>query len=585
MIFCTSCGKQKDDAATFCPHCGTAPSAEVSSAEAPSTEALITETPPATTPSIDTPLAPITNDGGEDSYGPSKKLIAIIAGVAALLIIGVVTVVANPGGIFRGDRDRTEAVDITVTDNVTDPTQDNIVDDIIEDIVEVVIPRPEPPLSQAFETLARETAQRIDGTPLSVLGLMLQSLESGTTNIDVRQGGTFGLGVELALLSNLHEDEFLLQAAVNAMGVMRVETDIHLTYDSLAIRVPLFDNNFYGIRLSTLDSDLQAFGSVFGFPEEITEMFASFSEVMEAAADLELAIDEDFYVPYAEALSRFFDSLALTASDDTFEGVAVTRYEYIVTLEDMVALLRDLYATLADDENMRALFEFYDHPLFYEEFGIDYSEMFEDMLDELEWAIEELEFEMENMSLDIAVALYISNANRLMRMTIGGDMTFDGEAEVFPVGIVANFGTSVYDTWSIYVTDAFPEDSVRVYWYFLDDSTGYENSIFVHTTDFWGGEEIFHFYTVWTPSTGRFIMRFTDGIWIDESFTGNFIRDDRGNYTLGFTVADFEVTISGEPGVPNIPFINFINIDEWDEDLIDRVEVFVEELMIMLEGF
>jgi len=627
MIFCTSCGKQKSDTAKFCPNCGAAPAVATPPAEilpaatpnidtstAPPTETSSIDTfttaptetssidtftaPQTETSSIDTFTAPPTetNDHAADSYGSSKKLIAIIAGVAALLIIGIVTVVANPGGIFRNTSDPAEVI-ATVTDddtnNDTVPAQGNVVTDIIENITEsidtiieeIIVPRPEPPLAQAFETLASESARRIEGSPFHVLSLLLQSLESGTTNIGVSQGGTFGFGVELALLSNLHEDEFLLQAAVNAMGVLRVETDLHVTYDSLAIRVPLFDDNFYGIRLSTLERDLQVFGDVFGLPEEITEMFASFSEMMEAAAELEEIDYEEFLTPYMDVLSRFLNNLVLTAEDTNLAGVSVTRYEYVVTLEDLIALLRDLYATIAADENLRAIFEFYDNPMFYEEFGIDYSEVFEDLLEELEWAIEELEFELEFMSFSINIAFYISDASRLMQITVGGEMAFDDEVEEFPFDIVINLGTSVYDTWSFYVTGEFPEDSVRVYWYFLDDFTGYENSIFVHTTDFWGTEEVYHLYTVWRPSTGRFHLRMTDGIWIDESFVGNFLRDDSGNFTFEFTVADFDVIISGTPGIADIPYINFINIDQWDEELIDQVEAFIFEFMTLIDGF
>lgn len=444
-------------------------------------------------------------------------------------------------------------------------------------------------IQRSFENLLDEVLIRIDHSPLQIFGSLLNSLEHGTVSADVQYGGPFGMRAEVSLASNSQTLEQFIDIGATIMGFIQVDAQLYASADNFAVRVPIFDDNFYGITFSTLENDVLAFADVLGIDlesemAEIMDVLSEFAAFMEGAIEWSESIDElEFIQPYIDAWTQFIGSLQLTSGNAQASGVNVTRYEYLLVPGDLLTLLDSFYTVLANDEDMRAYFDMFDNPMFADMPGMTGISMYNEMLDELRFAINELEYEINSISGNMTIAFYIDENYRLMQIVIHGDLSHEGENALF--GLSFDFGSSVYDTWTVSAFGYIDGDGASfdpfITWEFSNAGGRYVNAVTVAYESWMGTEETVTFKSDWTPASGEFVLSFIeDSMWglSENSISGNLTTMANGGFTLRFTEGDLVVEVTATPGTPTIPTINFVNLDQWDLELVGRVEEFFFEM-------
>ena len=425
---------------------------------------------------------------------------------------------------------------------------------------------PEVNLAPAFANLASEAAHRLNATPFQVFSLLADSITHGTVNVDVRYGGPFGIRVEANLATNSQTQQHHTQLGLNYMGFVRIDADIFATTDSLAIRVPIFDNNFYGVTFSTLEEDLPAFLNNFGIElDDFAEIFDGLDMILDGIqldADLEDWLE--MLLPYVEVIAQFFDDFSVTAQTTQRDGVDVTRYEYSFAFELMYNMIEDLFDVVRADADTLAYLAMMDVTM------RDISMMFDEILTALE------AYNLENSTASLA--FYVSQNDRLMYVELLVD-TQQASTSATQVDVISlDFGASVYCDW------VFSIETDTVVWSFSDIDNTYTNSIILTLSNPWGGYDTSVASSVWSTTTGDFTLSFSDDFGgTDVALSGQLTRNANGGFALRFAEGELEIIISGTPGTPNIPQVNIVNIDQWDMFLIEDVLDFVFELMMMLE--
>ena len=436
--------------------------------------------------------------------------------------------------------------------------------------------QPEPELdadlAPAFANLGSEVAHRLNATPLQVFSLLSDSLRHGTTNIDVRHGGPFGIRLEANLATNSQTREHHTQLGLNYMGFVRIDAEIFATPDSLAIRVPIFDNNFYGVTFSTLEDDVPAFLNNIGIePGDLTPIFEGFNMFLGDYGLKIASLDSlEIFQPYVDAFVQFIDELTFVANDTEHAGVSVTRYEYSFTMQDLFDFIEDLFYVITTDTAMLSYLEMFDITLF------DIVGIFDDIMDTI--LSDAARTPRDLLSSNVVMAFYICQNDRLMYFELQTYMKYIRTQTSVQTSIGVDFGTSVYCDWVLSV------NTDTIVWSFSNMDNTYTNIITVTILD-----SLTNRYattiasSVWSTTTGDFAMSLRDEFGADDTLYGQFTRDANGNFTLRFSEDELEVVITGTPVTPNIPQANVINIDQWDMELVEDVLSFAFELMMIME--
>jgi len=427
-------------------------------------------------------------------------------------------------------------------------------------------------IAPAFANLGSEVAHRLNATPLNVFSLLADSLRNGTTNIDVRHGGPFGIRLEANLATNSQTRENHTQLGVNYMGFVRVDAEFFATPDSLAIRVPIFDNNFYGVTFSTLEDDVTAFLNNIGIePGDFTPIFEGLNMFL---GDDGLEVDSldslEIFQPYIDAFLQFISEFDFAAQDTEHAGVSVTRYEYSFTMQELFDFVEALFYLITADTAMLLYLEMFDIALF------DVVDIFNDIMDAI--LSDAARTPRDLLNSNVVMAFYVCQNDRLMYFELQTYMQYVRTQTSVQTNIGVDFGISVYCDWVLSV------NTDTIVWSFSNMDNTYTNIITATILDSWTNRYATTIASsVWSTTTGDFAMSLLDEFGTDTALYGQFTRDANGNFTLRFSEDELDVVITGTPVTPNIPQANIINIDQWDMELVEDVLSFVFELMMLME--
>ena len=419
-------------------------------------------------------------------------------------------------------------------------------------------------LAPAFANLVSEAAHRLNATPFQAFSMLVDSLRHGTTNIDVSYGGPFGIRVEANLATNSQTQQHHTQLGLNYMGFVRIDADVFATPDSLAIRVPIFDNNFYGVTFSTLEDDIPTFLSSIGI--ELNDFGSIFEGLDMFLGDTGFEMDAldslEMFEPYVDVFMQFIDAFNVIGEETEHAGVSVTRYDFSFTMQDLYDFVENLYDVIMADADMLMYLTMADVTV------SDIAFMFEDILDGILWGIDDLE------NSGVAMAVYVCQNDRLMYLELQARESLTSVLTIF----TADFGASVYCDWVLSV------ESGTFIWSFSDVGNTYTNLITMTMLDSWTNQyETVTLSSVWSTETGEFTLSLVDDFdGTVAELRGQLIREANGGFSLRFAEGELEIIISGAPGTPNIPQINVINIDQWDVELVEDVLDFVFGLMMIV---
>jgi len=425
--------------------------------------------------------------------------------------------------------------------------------------------------ARVFESTVSETKERTGSSPLQALIILADTLESGNINVNfdyIDSAALFGGSVSghVAFLSDARSQNYALEAVVGLMGgMMNIDLSAHLNSERFALHSTLIGSDFYGFTFSTFREDIRRFGPLIGMDEvtmaEISDLVELFGEAMNEARGSYNSNYAD-YVPYINLLMEFMSGLEYTLE----ESDTITTINYIITHEDILIFLNDLYSVLERDSELRRTFDFYDSPLMQGNDMLTYDEF----LLEMRSAIREFE---NSITGEVALEFSIDANDRLNNLTVSTDFEVDG----MPSGIVtltADFGLSVYDRWVLDValgnTPLF-----NFAWNFSESSQGFENVMDI-TYSTWYGTETFTLASLWPSGDGPFTLSFA-GNNLSESFSGDFSTSEGGGFLLipnDLNLSSTEtlsLKITAAPGAEITP-IEFINLDRWDQSLINSLD-------------
>ena len=476
-------------------------------------------------------------------------------------------------------------------------------------------------VNRMLTIIGEESLQRIEGTPLKALTMLADPLQDGSIAVDFSYADPFfGMDVSgmLSLYSNLNDNSFALITEVLVPFIGNLDLSVFLNEERIALQTSILDDNFYGIRFSTLEQDFQTFAAAANLDPFIVEditMFLTEMELALAALEVYAATytydldDFDYLIPYfepfAELFREFFDSLEVRRTNVTVgeRNVNAVRYSYTAAFEMSLKFLED-FTVLVEDLDMEGLVRetFY---AFREQLEAQAEllqddtfaeQMFDEVIDEAVWeALEiqrELVLELREQIEDFRqeqrdgyrhnpgiMYVYIDNNGRLLRLFL---------VEEDSIEITLDFGTSVYDPWyfDIITLENWDDDPIalRLDWEFESEDNLMVNRISMdgRGIDGIGSASV---VSEWNPSTGDFTKWVEMGGWQMGSIEGNFTVQG-GEFELRFSDIDVDgallsVGITTALGA-NIPEIDFINMDRWDAALVDRVQDSVLAFMALM---
>ncbi|MCL2617201.1 MAG: hypothetical protein FWD96_06115 [Defluviitaleaceae bacterium] len=438
---------------------------------------------------------------------------------------------------------------------------------------------------RALTNLGGEATQRVEGSPVQALWMMADILQDGRVVINFEQSDTsggFGMfsGVRgaLALDSDTAAGSYALAADVTVGGFFNFDFAAYADRERVAMRSRFLDTNFYGFRYDTFRQDVRNFGGIIGLSEAEMDELASMAEAFGVFMNEDHSGVHALSNVYIGLLRDFFFNLEYTSQQQleneasSGEMFSVTRIEYSIAAADIVVLLNDMYAALEADDTLRATLELAVDPI-AQGTGVADASDFDTLLQDVRAVVDAFE---SGVNGSMILALYIDDDNRLARAEIiAADMHY-GLGHTSST-TVFNFGRTVFDTWGILHTATGNGGDwleIRLDWGFIDGSDGFINTVNVGSSY---GVVVGTFESLWNPESGDFTLSVRDDGWLDASITGNFVVDGEG-FSLSLDDPGFipgqniDINITAYTGADIEP-IEFVNLDQWDQSLLDTLEM------------
>ena len=451
---------------------------------------------------------------------------------------------------------------------------------------------PEAVINNALNNMGKEVSKRVEGTPLSALSVLSGTIRDNdnttlTINYDYRDNwNNSRVDGSVVLSYSMQEREFAMDLDMRAYDgysreEQRVAFEAFLNKERLAVGSQLFDNNYYGIKFDTFDSDVRSFADLTGMDRQAVNEMSDAIKMIESLLNFSpsgnASIDTE---RYAELLREFYKNSEQTSErvDYTSGGqtVSATKIVNVITKDALVDLLNDLYDMLESDEGIYDMFAMIsDLPAAIgAEIGYvpNPDEMRREMLRDFRTAIRDFNSSYSDTST-ITITVYTGARDRLMFAELDANLRIDGER--IRLRATLDFGLSATDRW-VFTIDADGEELV-IEWSQRERSGNQETTITMYSDD-----TTITFSSVWSPTTGAFTLRYDyDDRWYTESssISGIYLESSNG-FTLSFDLPldsyDDEtlwLEIKVERG-GSIKRIDYINIDRWDEDLLESLGEF-----------
>jgi len=433
-------------------------------------------------------------------------------------------------------------------------------------------------LNNAMSSFGDELAERLNTTPLKAFGLLVNSLEYGTTTVDFTHsnewtswnGGTHGSSSSgnFVFIADERNLDYALHGDITVDGET-VDFSAYINMDRLAIGSSLIGGT-YGVNYSTIRQDLRHLHNEFGLDygisasdlDMIADFFESYMDVLNEAANASLESDEYFrtFVDFMLNSEQVSENVDVTAGGQT---VNARRVAYNFTGASLANFLRDLLNVFENDESMIAI---YGNPLMAEAYGMSHADMIREMRNLIR------EFEREVVG-DFSIAFYIGARDRLVRIDINGTIkTFDEEVQF---GVAFDLGNSATDTWRMDVSfdDGWNSGTVRAVWEIQEVGGRHVHEISMRDPR----TGTMSFTSDWNPSSGDFIFSLSEDGWNDELLRGNFVTSG-GTFRLSFNIeernswrdSDTFIEISTARGA-NIGNVDFISIGDITMDMVEGI--------------
>ena len=445
-------------------------------------------------------------------------------------------------------------------------------------------------VGRAASNLNDEFNQRVRTTPFQAFGMLFNSLEYGTTNVDFvyREewsgwGGAnaFEAGGSFSLFSNSEENDVAILGDLNIDGV-GFDVSVFLNLARLAFGSSIIDRNYYGIYFDTFRDDLRPFGRELGLTrsemDSIADFVEEFAEMIRNGNTWDTWEDSE----YMDAFTNFLRGAEMETGNAEINvngsAVNVRRIEYAVTHEDISVLLRNWLDIFENDTAMTDLFNndsMFGAPV----------DIWQEMINELTELMDEFDHDFRG---NFSVAFYVGGRDRLYRinMALDGYIMSLGSNESFAVELTFDFGASAMDTWRLDMVISADGEYINAGIIWDADITGgiYNHSMKFLTFDANGAEDSFTFFVDWNPTSGTFTLSGEEnhprwGVSYSELLSGIFVTDSE-NFRLRFEHENywgwgdretFWIEISTQAGT-NIPEVDFINIRDWGMEFIYRLE-------------
>ena len=471
--------------------------------------------------------------------------------------------------------------------------------------------------SQIFSIMWEESVQRFEGTPFRAFALLAEPAENGSITFDFSQRdamtGEAETSGRLTFHSDVRNESFALLGDMSSPFIGDIDMSIFVSSERIALGTNIFDDNLYGIRFSTFEEDFHAFAPVIGLdPFMVDEFLFSLQELAVALSELE---DYDTYIdwdeidwdnldemdwgeleyliphltPFGELLNDFAESFDEQRTSVTIGGQNAIRYTYSVSSGSVMDFMDDfvnVFARLDVGRLTRESIDVFGEQIETQMQGMELTDMMinevvqelssfqRDMVREMRDGIRTLRNESDEAAI-IYQHIYMSTEGRLLRYAIeesGSEISLD-------------FGTSVYDPWVFHMDFIYEDEqeTLIIEWAFTSDDNLIVNRLSVEDSRNGGSHNAIG--SEWAPNTGNFTL------WVEEegqrigSIDGIFRVQSNGAFELRFSEIVFidvyiDFGLSTTIGA-NIPNANFINMDQWDENLVARIEELLMPLMTM----
>jgi len=415
-------------------------------------------------------------------------------------------------------------------------------------------------VQQSLSNLSYETTERINTSPLMIVGLLSDALENGSVFVNSRLNVPPGVIANLSLSTNAETSERALEIGISFMRLLNVNLEAYMNTQRVAVRVLPIVDNFYGFTYDTFREDIQIFGRTAGFDNATMDMLSSMVETLDETLNASPR-EESLLQPYIDVLIQFLRRSSFTTSRDS--GYTLVRFSF--DNSEIVALLESLHITLQYDEDLRTPYEIIAFPS-------SSIPSFDSLLEQLYYIIRNLDDTIEHVTLQFTI-----ENRRLQRVTATVKPLENAENTALDAPstdtllwntsgmtenllvIAIDFGQSALCPWTININD----NEATAVWSFTSGDT-YVHSLLLQNTSFQPIPETSQYKVTseWTPVTSDFTLSVNDS-----SFSGILNLRDDGSFRLRMdTFVPFEISARQE--TPHIQEIEFINLDMWDMGLL-----------------
>jgi hypothetical protein len=428
---------------------------------------------------------------------------------------------------------------------------------------------------RALANIGNDLEERVEGTPLELFGLLIESLQSGTVTVDFDYSDSWSAARgSVTLHSDERRGEYAIEAGIHADGI-HVDLDVYFNRDVAAARLRQIDNNYYGIVFDTFGDDFRSFANVLGLSRSETDEVVS---VVEMIADILRSTDnaDSLTSEYEKLLSDFIQNLDVTSVKvDVMSGgnsVSAEEIVFVITDSDIADLFEELFDILENDDNIRAMYES-NAQLSMGIFYTSYDDAIRDMR-------REVRSFTRSLSGEITAKFIVGSSNRLLRIEIDTDLSYDGESDRFDMSM--DFGASAHDLWVLEINAGTGRDrtSMILEWEMSESSRGNETVLRATIDDRWSDNETSEIALSWTDR-GNFTLSeksdWSSGTLLSGIYTRNsdgFRLEIDDPFRDSFWGESLNLSITASSRSGRIEEVNFINIADWGESLLERLEDF-----------
>jgi|GEM_PF-4100699 len=597
MKYCHNCGSPSEAGAGFCTQCGTALKAPADlegagiavSAEAVVAAEMDTAEPAGIVPHMAVAPAEIGAVESAETDVSAEPMGIVPAEAASITDVTALAVAAETPPVPPlehppGNKKTAKILKIAIPAVL-------VVALALVALFAFVLPRAQlNSIENAFENLLAETTLRIEATPITAVGQLLETFEDGTVSAgfefnDSRLG--FSTGGNITIASILDAREFALDFELLILG-RPISAEVFINPERIAAGSATLGSDHYGFMLDTFRTDVRAFARLIRLNEQTVNDLADIVDFLKelltpAPYPGDPAADEALLEHYLEIFGGIFQEFislcTITTERTNFElgmkpdteSIRSTKVELTVPKEALVFLIESLYYLLENDEiirnAIRSQLAFFDNAQLPSIFALNFDFSFNALLRQLRGLIDDFINKFEG---ELVLTGFIDRQDRLLHLDLLADITFDETRSGARASF--DFGLSLYDRWILELTsfDDYDSSSVTVKWDFSDYNNIAENTLILETGNV---DDMLTLSSHWSADTGAFLLAYNTYAAGRGELTGYFTTSDEG-FALTFDSLlpeysrfDLSVEIAGQQGA-DIPEIEFINIDRWGLSLM-----------------